>query len=264
MAGFYLATTNDANNNLGERAWGLWANDDSTANAIRKFPANLHVGDVFTMDFDNNWIADDKSVGVAMQNRFGQSLFEFFFSGGGTNYYINDLDGVRPTGVPWTDLGLALSFELISSEMYRFKIGEVEFTGTLMTSAETAVKQTRIWNFSAGGGWEFNLYANNLVVDGVALESMEYSSERTITRGTPPTDPSTPDIMDVSGTQEWSILLPTSTPGRLYDVYYTSNLMHNVWAPMGLDVPGNGGPINLLITNYLNNMFYTTGSHPIQ
>ncbi|HMP71934.1 MAG TPA: carbohydrate-binding protein [Kiritimatiellia bacterium] len=262
VAGFYLASTNDANNNIGNRAWGLWANEDSTANAVRRFPAVLHVGDVFTMKFDNNWIANDKGVGIGMQNRFGQNLFEFYFIGGGTNYYIQDADGQHPTGIPWSDQGHDLSFELLSADTYRFTVGAIEFTGPLIPTAETAVKQLRVWNFSAGGGWEFNLYVNDLAIDGVELESIEFTSERTITRGTQPETPSTPDIMNILGTSVWTIQLPSSTPGRIYDVYYATNLVTSAWMPMGLIQTGNGSALNFILTNHADKLFYTTGSQP--
>ena len=262
VAGFYLATTNDANNNIGARAWGLWANLDSTASAIRRFPAPLHVGDVFTMKFDNNWIDNDKSVGVGLQNRFGQNLFEFFFTGGGTNYFINDLDGVRPTGVPWSDAGWTLSFELTSADTYRFLLGANEFTGSLMVSSEGAVKQMRTWNFSAGGGWEFNLYINDLAVNGVALESIEFASERTITRGTFTPEPSTPEIASVNGVQVWTLNVPVTYVSRVYDVYYATNLVHGPWLPMGYAIPGTGGGIQMVVTNNQGVLFYTVGSSP--
>lgn len=264
-AGFFLASTSQVNNSLGDRAWGLWANNGSTANAIREFPATLHVGDVFTMRFDNNWIDDEstegEAVGVSLQNRFGQNLFEFIFFGGGTNYTLIDVEGLKNTGIAWTDQGLDLAFELTSADAYRFEIDGIPFTGTLATSAETAIKQIRVWNFSAGGGTERNLYVNDLAVDGTDLEAFTFTSERTITRGLNPDDPIMPDILQVTGQSVMTIRIPVTYVGRLYDLYWNTNLVHGPWLPMGLNVPGTGAPIDLTATNHHDETFYATGSH---
>lgn len=281
-AGFYIASTNDANNSLGQRAWGLWANSDSTANAIRKFPAALHVGDVFSLKFDNNWIDNDKSTGVAIQNRFGQNLVEFYFTGGGTNYLLNDAAGLLHTGIGWSDQGHTISFELTSPDTYRMLVGAREFTGTLLSSSEALARQVRIWNYSAGGGWEFNVYANDLALNGVALESRQYTSEISITRTTSPFSDSDNDGYlnweeDIAGTNpldagsrfpllqqitgtilEPTLHIPTTALGRLYDVHYSTNLPGNVWLPFGKNVPGSGGPISITVTNQYGTMFFRT------
>ena len=256
-AGFFLATASDANNDLGPYAWGLWANSGDEANAVRPFPAPLHVGDTFTLNFDNNWIDTDRSVGIAMQNQFGQNLFEFMFIGGGAEYLINDADGLDETGVGWTDQGLALSFELTSPTAYEFKIGSETFTGDLIATADDLVSQVRIWNFSSGGGWEFNLYVNDLAIDGDDLDTMEFFAERTITR-----EGDVLEIEDLYLVLDSPVLEPTfrihnSVVGRVYDLHYTTNLVAvpPIWTPMGLDVPGTGGPIDLTMTNTFGHLF---------
>jgi hypothetical protein len=254
-AGFFLATAGEANNNLGTHAWGLWANSGDVANAVRPFPAPLHVGDEFTMRFDNNWIDGGRSVGVGFQNQFGQSLMEFMFIGGEAEYKISDADGLNDSGVGWTDQGLTLSFELTGPTTYQFKIGSQTITGTVINTAEDLVSQVRIWNFSSGGGTEFNLYVNDLAVDGDDLDSMEFFAERTITR-----DGDVLEIEDIAIVPDGPVLEPTvriqnSMVGRLYDVYYTTNLLEEVWTPMGFNVPGTGGVIDMTMTNTFGNLF---------
>lgn len=56
------------------------------------------------------------------------------------------------------------------------------------------------------------------------------------------------------------LVSPTST-GRLYDVYWRADLLDsNAWVGMNLDVPGNGGPLTLTITNAASQMHYRTGA----
>ena len=262
VADFFVAGPEIANNSIGNRAWAMWANDDSTANAIRPFPAPLHAGDVFTAKFDNNWIGGGKAVGIGFQNRFGQDLLEIFFTGGGTNYLLRDLAGLRDTGVPWSGDGWELHFELTSPETYVFRLGTHEFTGDLLDSSEEAVKQVRFWNFSAGGGDEFNLYFDALAVNGVDLESIEYTTSRTITRGTYQTEPTQPEIAAVTGAGVLSLVMPASDEFRTYDLFYKTNLLDEAWSLMGLRVTGSGGPLAIVITNDQDQFYFYPVSLP--
>ena len=53
---------------------------------------------------------------------------------------------------------------------------------------------------------------------------------------------------------------PTST-GRLYDVYWSTNLMNPAWTRMNLNRVGttNAAPVSLTITNDAPGRFYRTG-----
>ena len=285
-AGFFLADDTDhTNNSVGPRGWGLWANSGSLASATRPFPAPLHVGDLLEVLFDNNWIDNDRSIGVGLQNRFGQNLFEFFFSGGAPAYSIGDAAGVWETDLGWTDDGHELSFELTSPTNYRFTVGAEVFEGELADSAEALVHQIRFWNFSAGPGTDYNVYVNDLRVDGPPLETIQFVAERTVVRelslwdidsdgdgysdaeeaiaGTDPHDPDSrfPLIRTVTGSAtQPTILIPETFLGRLYDLFYTTNLTENLWYPLGLDEPGTGGPIELTPpAPHETTTFYRTG-----
>ena len=163
-AGHYRATTNDANLSIGNYAWGLWANSGDSAEARRPLGSALAAGDVFELKFDNNWISNGYSVGIAFQNAGLSNLFEFMFIGGGTNYLINDSTAGRPTGIPWTGDGLILTFELTGAGAYRFTTPGREFTGSLKPSGDQSVAGFRVWNYSAGPGWERNFYIGDLAV----------------------------------------------------------------------------------------------------
>ena len=285
-AGFFLANAADhANNSVGPRGWGLWANSGSIGSAVRPFPAPLQVGDLFEVNFDNNWIENSRSVGLGLQNRFGQNLFEFFFAGGAPAYSVSDADGTRSTSLGWSDDGHALSFELSSPTNYRFTVGSEVIEGHIADSAEALVHQVRFWNFSAGPGTPYNLYINDLKLDGEPLESLEFVAERLIVRepvpgdldsdgdgftdaeeaiaGTDPHDAASrfPDIRTVTGpVQQPTLEIPESVLGRLYDLFSTTNLTDNLWHPMGLNLPGTGGPIELTPpTPHESSIFYRTG-----
>jgi hypothetical protein len=185
----------------------------------------------------------------------------------------------------WSDDGHALSFELTSPTNYRFMAGTELIEGQLADSAEALVHQVRFWNFSAGPGTPYNLYINDLKLDGEPLESLEFVAERVIVRepvpgdldsdgdgftdaeeaiaGTDPHDSDSrfPDIKTVTGpVLQPTIEIPETVLGRLYDLFYTTNLTENLWYPMGLDLPGTGGPIELTpLAPHQQSIFYRTG-----
>jgi hypothetical protein len=166
-AGFFIATTNDANMNIGAKAWGLWANSSNTAEAIRQLPHALAIGEVLSFEFDNNWIQNNFSVGIGLQNAALMNLFEFMFIGGATNYVINDHAMGRDTLIPWSGDGWTLTFKLTSANAYEFTVGSNVITGTLTNVADLGITRFKAWNYSAGGGYEYNFYLNDLGISGL-------------------------------------------------------------------------------------------------
>jgi 1,4-alpha-glucan branching enzyme len=119
-AGQFLAQSDlDTNLHIGTHGWGLWAHSGGLSAAVRPLAGKLNVGDVLRVKFENEFIDGGASVGIGLQNRFGQNLFEFLFIGGGSNYLFNDGAIGRDAGVPWTDAGLELEFELTTPTTYR-------------------------------------------------------------------------------------------------------------------------------------------------
>lgn len=163
---FLSADTNDLNNSVGPRAWGMWANNSQAADAWRTLAAPLAVGQAFTLRLDNNWIQNNGSVGFGLQNAAGSNLFEFFFVGGATNYTINDSIENRNSLVPWTDVGPLVTFRLTNSTQYRFTCGTNVVTGTLKAAADQGIVRFHTWNFTAGAGLDYNYYFNDLAVTG--------------------------------------------------------------------------------------------------
>ena len=140
------------------------------------------MGDVLRLKFQNNQIEFAASTGIGLQNRFGQNLLEFLFIGGDTNYVFNDAVISRPTGIPWTDQGLNLEFELTSPSAYRLTVNSLTVTGQLAVTSESVIDRFRTWNYSTGpvtGGEGYNVYLTDLSIDGVALESSTYQDEVT-------------------------------------------------------------------------------------
>lgn len=285
-AGFFLATSNSGVSNLriSRQAWGLWANNGGFAGAARPLAGPLNVGDVLQVKLQNNNIGGGGSTGIALQNRYGQSLFEFYFAGGGTNYLINDTADSRPTGKSWTRSGFTVEFELTSPTEYTLRVSpSLVVTGELASASEVVINRVRFWNYNAGAGEDGNFYVADLRIDGPAqLESHVYQSEVAITRragpfsdsdgdgflnweeefaGTDPHDASShlPYIGVIQpGAAGW-FEIPRSSEGKWYDLFVNTNLVDGVWTRFGVPRQGTGGSIWLDYTNDAEIVFYRTG-----
>ncbi|MCO5062562.1 MAG: alpha-amylase family glycosyl hydrolase [Kiritimatiellae bacterium] len=281
-SGVWLASTNDATNlKIGPRAWALWANSGGFTEAIRPLAGTLNVGDVLQAKFQNTFIVTDASTGVGLQNRFGQTLVEFYFVGGSTNYVVNDAGGSRGTGIPWTSNGFSLSVELTTPTTYELVVNSnLTFTGELKPASETAITRFRAWNYTAGAGGDHNVYLTDIRIDGPAqLQSSVYQSDVTITRQSSPfsdsdgdgylnweeefagTDPnnasSHPPNMDLLAPATASYIeIKNSSPNRWYDLSVSTNLLTGEWAPYGVQRQGNGGSVWLDFTTRVDNAFY--------
>jgi 1,4-alpha-glucan branching enzyme len=284
-AGHFLAQMAlDTNLNVGALGWSLWANNGGLSSAVRPLAGKLNVGDVLRVKFENNFVDGGASVGIGLQNRFGQNLFEFLFIGGGSNYVFNDSVIGRDAGVPWTDQGLTLEFELTTPTTYRFVAGDVTNSGTLAITSESVIDRFRSWNYQAGPGLNFNTYLADLQIDGpTQLQSSVYQDEVTVTRSYGPfsdqdgdgyatweeefagTDPviatsHLPDIGALSAGQVSQVDISSTVPARWYDVFVRTNLAHGGWQRYGVPAQGSGGALALVVTNDIGETaFYRTG-----
>jgi hypothetical protein len=259
-SGHFMASS-AANLNILPRAWGLWANSGGLSEAVRPFADRLHEGDTLRLRFENNWIANDASVGFGLQNRFGQNLFEFIFIGGGTNYLINDAITGRPTGIPWRDTGMEITFELLTASTYRLSAAGSSIEGDLLnTTTETLIRQLRVFNAAAGGGSEYNLYFSDISIDGDPLEAVEYTTSRTINRRYGPHFEVMPATEDP---EEIRIRLPFAETGYRYEIMMSTNLLEsNSWHSMTDPYLGINQPIDYVITNQWPQLFIRTRAVP--
>jgi len=184
IAGFFVGNStnndggdpgNDGDINTGGKAWGLYANNDNIATAVRPFNGPLLAGQLFVIDMDNGYIDPGKSAGFNLQDGLGNDEFEFYFYGGDTQYRVHDAASVStPTGVPWTGQGLHLEFTLTSSNTYSLVISDVgtdgptglpvTVIGGLIGQGAGPIARLNLWNYSAcvSGGMPCDSYFNNL------------------------------------------------------------------------------------------------------
>ncbi len=262
-AGHFIATSAEANLGISTRAWALWANTNQagTAEARRNFADRLHAGDILTFKFENNWIDNGSTVGFGLRNFFNENLFEFMFTGGGTNYVVNDgLGNARNTGIAWTQSGLSITYELTSPTTYRLEANSMVITGELVAAREVMIREFRAWNAGAGPGVNYNVYFTDLQVTGVPLEPEVLTAQRTVTRKYGPTFnySTSPDKSQVN------LGFPVTEIGYIYEIVGKTNLMDPEWTTIGQVMYGNGESLQVSITNAYQNMYLRTRVRPVE
>ena len=149
------------NMQVGEtKGFGLWANNGGAVAATRNLPSPFAVGDVLTLRIDNNWIDTGARVGVALAAADGVNRFNFYFTGGGTNYSIDDAVTGRNSQVNYTDGGLLLTFTMTGSNTYSLRTVGGVFTGTLANGSP--ITRLSVYNTNSGGGIERNFYVGEM------------------------------------------------------------------------------------------------------
>ncbi len=163
--------------------WGLYANSGRTAAAIRPFSNALPIAQIFSVQMDHGSIADNRSVGVALQNATGSNLWVFSFTGGDSHYLVNG----SGSGIAFTTDPIQIELTLTSATTYSATIAPsgqsaTTLTGPLLAPSDQAITRFRAWNYSAGDGSAADFYVDNLQIaalPGTGAPAV-YSTEKTI------------------------------------------------------------------------------------
>lgn len=160
----------NADGDIGNPAWGFYANSGQTASGVRSFAGGpLAVGQSVLFSFDNGFIGNGAAAGVALRTSGGANVFEFLFVGGTANYAINDA-GSTATTINFSDEGFDLVFTLTSATTYDLTIDglggvgagfDQSFTGRTISGN---IEQFRAFNNNSGSGGAANLFVNDLAV----------------------------------------------------------------------------------------------------
>ena len=161
-------TGGDSNSDgdIGNPAWGMYANTAQTAFAIYPLPS-LQPGDVFELSIDNGSVQAGGQVGFALVSG-GVTRFEILFPGGAASYWINDSLGFQDSGIPFTREGLDVEFALTGVDTYTLTVtrlvdGSVyQSSGTLAGTAGLSINSLRVFNFNAGTGSGADFFFNHL------------------------------------------------------------------------------------------------------
>ena len=166
----------EAGSFLGDSEFGLWSHSGGHGiDAIRPFAAPLAEGQTFSVRMRNGWIWEEGgSVGVALRDAAGETLWELYFNGGETYYLTPEGE----TDIAWTAAGINISFTLTGPNAYSVTINPDGSEGQTMTgtfSGEIAQFRAWSWNNGTDDGQNSNrdFFFNNLsIVDSAAVASV--------------------------------------------------------------------------------------------
>ncbi|HDL77467.1 MAG TPA: hypothetical protein ENG36_01710, partial [Lentisphaerae bacterium] len=170
----FYTSTNDGDRNgrfigsndtidIGTPAWGLYANQGNLSEAKRWLAQSLDTGATFHVEIDNGYIDSGGSIGIALQNQAGETLWEFYFTGGEQYYTITG----GATDIGWTPGGLEIEVMLDTPTTYVSRIrplgGAIRTNrGDLVSHSDMTVRLFRAWNYTAGSGSDYDFFFNNL------------------------------------------------------------------------------------------------------
>lgn len=163
-----------------EQGFGLWSHEgDNLAEALRTFSSPLSVGDTFHVRMRNGWVWEDGgSIGIALRDGAGDTVWQLYFNGGNEVYAGTDGD----TDIGWTDAGINITFTLTGPETYSVTLhpdgsSAQSYSGTITGSIESF----RAWSYNNGTNDEQN-HNRNFYFDNLQVISATDSASVTITR----------------------------------------------------------------------------------
>lgn len=224
--GFGTNAVPDNDINTSGKAWGMYANSDQTASAVRPFLGGaLLVGQTVACAMDNGFV-DGGTVGLALQNAQGENVLEVYFRGGQANYEVNDGEGQRELAFGYTTDGVVVRLTLTSYATYEGSIAAypagvpTSFSGTLRNPVNgPLITQVRFFVFNAGGGTDHDQFFNTLEVTEAPAPGPAQAAPR---------------VAEVAVTNGEFVVSWSATNTVLYDLQSSTDLVADVW----MDVPG--------------------------
>ncbi len=156
---------------LGASSFGIFAGggagNSSTAN--RPFDTAMAIGDIFTVRIGYTSVTNAGEIGM---NLFATNSFRFGlkFTGGGTNWQLNDGGSWFNTGIPWAGgspgTTLNVSFTRRAGNSYDIVLGQGanNYTGTNFTATSGFMDVDRVQFYSSAQGSGQNVGFDNLSV----------------------------------------------------------------------------------------------------
>lgn len=175
-------TTGGGINSANGNAFGFYANSGNFAEAQATAPFSggaLTANQTFSVQMQDHFIGDQGGQeGFSLQNSSGNNIFQFYFNGGLSDYYINVWTtsgaGVQvDTGVGYTANPLTLQYSQGSGDAWSFSILEGGTTMATLTSAGTGdsiwqagISRADLYNLNGGdsANQNDNSYYNNLQI----------------------------------------------------------------------------------------------------
>lgn len=234
-AGHFLASQASENGALSwPYAWAMYAYDGKTAGAYRPFIAPLQPGDALNVSIEHGNINESGSIGFALQNRYGQSLLEYYFIGGEQSYTLKDAAGTTALNRSWRNSPQDIVFSLQDNHHYTLSIDSTfQTNGILAPSSYSRIERIHFWNFNAGGSSSNNYFIRTLSINGDPLKVPATTAQiQIIIPGVPPTE------------AEFAAVTIDENGHIILDMAHAYGLAGNVWGATG--IAGNAWQWSLL------------------
>lgn len=147
---------------LADSGWALYANSGGFIEATRPFSAPLATGQTFSVRMQHGNVDNGSRVGVSLQNAAGQKLFELFRLGGDSTYWINDATSAISIVSGPIDIEVTLIGPTNFSARINANGTPHMIDGALIAQGDATITRFRAWNYSAGGGSEYDFTFNDL------------------------------------------------------------------------------------------------------
>lgn len=265
--------------------------------ALRPMTQPLGIGQSMSFQLGVNFRNGAK--GVMFQNTDAW-LFEVGVFNDDYVYNIRDLGADNPVSLGWayaSDSAITVILSRVSTNNYNVRFiregSAPENTLVQGVFLSQPPNQVRFYVFDTDGGDANNLYANNLavytgiegeaitdgipntwwdlynipVIDRVAAADFDVDGFSNLDEYIADTNPADVnsfflnEITAASGSSVLSLQTGPTTNSRVYDIFWTTNLLSNPqqWNRLNAPVPGNGGTVTLNVTNDVPVRFYRTG-----
>jgi len=178
FAGFFTGSAPNINTN--SLAWGLYANNSNTAEAIRPLTGTVSVGTTASFTLQNKSIVTGGVEGFSLYPATGTNpLMEIYFTGGNTVYTLNDAGGPTATTIHYSSTGLNISLVYTASSGNGTYILAVKpVGGSTTTLIPGSFKSTsgggqvpaklRFFNYNSAGGGSgsgFDFFVNSIALN---------------------------------------------------------------------------------------------------
>ena len=242
--------------------FGFWSHEGGhLAEALRPLDLPLSVGQTFSVRMKNGWIWEQGgSVGIALRNASGESLWQLYFNGGDSTDTVTG----HASDIGWTDAGIDVAFTLTAPNAYSVDVHPVgSAVRTYAGTIDGQIAEFRAWSYNNGTEDEFNsnrdFFVDGLKITSVSAGGIQYFSDTvTITRQSGGALPDAPEIRNlnlapVGDANGLRFGLSESISGAQYGVWFTPTLhpTQNWQLLSGSLVSSTGGAIDLSITNGL-------------
>lgn len=178
FSGQFLGGSPNINSGSGN-AFGFYANNGANAmsSAILPFSGgSLTAGQTFSVQMQNGNITDNGGrVGFSLQDSSAVDLFQFYFNGGSSDYFIN-ISGVQvDTGAGYSSGPMTVQFTQGAGNAWAFSLFQgntlaaaLDSTGTGDLLANNNISRVDLYSLNGGSsrtlGDNSNLYFNNIQI----------------------------------------------------------------------------------------------------